>query len=300
MSTRYCGRFAPTPSGPLHFGSLVAALGSYLEAKTLGGTWRVRIDDLDPLRVAPGASDDILRTLESLGMMWDGAVLYQSDRTDAYRAALLAIAEVAPVYSCVCSRREIAAAAIAGIEGPIYPGTCRSRVALPNSAYAMRLNVRGAHVRLDDALQGPQIRDLERESGDFVLYRADGSHSFHLAAAVDDGEQAITDVVRGADLLESSARQIHLQHLLGLPTPRYVHLPVAVDRQNQKLSKQTRAQPIDAATPVSTLCRVLKFLHQPVLPGLERADLHAFWQHAIAVWQLDRVGARMQAPAPDA
>lgn len=300
MSTRYCGRFAPTPSGPLHFGSLVAALGSYLEAKTRGGTWRLRIDDLDPLRVAPGAIDGILRTLENLGMMWDGAVLYQSYRKDAYRAALHALAEVAPVYPCICSRREIAAAAIAGVEGPIYPGTCRSRVASPNSAFAMRLNVRGAHVRFEDALQGMQERDLERESGDIVLCRADGIYSFHLAAAVDDGEQDITDVVRGADLLESSARQIHIQHLLGLPMPRYLHLPVAVDKENVKLSKQTRAQPIDLTTPVSTLCAVLKFLQQRVPPGLERADLNAFWQYAVAEWQLNRVAARLQAPAPDA
>ncbi len=300
MSARYCGRFAPTPSGPLHFGSLVAALGSYLEAKTHGGTWRLRIDDLDPLRVAPGASDDILRTLESLGMMWDGAVLYQSDRTNAYRAALHAIAEVASVYPCVCSRREIAEAAIAGVEAPIYPGTCRSRVASPNSAYALRLNVQGAHVRFDDGLQGPQECDLEREAGDFVLCRVDGIFSFHLAAAMDDGEQEITDVVRGADLLESSARQIHIQQLLGLSTPRYLHLPVALDRQHQKLSKQTHARKVDVTKPVATLSRVLEFLNQPGFPELENADLRDFWKHAIAVWRLDRVGARTQAPAPDA
>jgi glutamyl-Q tRNA(Asp) synthetase len=294
----YRGRFAPTPSGPLHFGSLVAAAGSYLEAKSRGGEWRLRIDDLDALRVVPGAAASILRCLEALGFEWDGPVLYQSTRRLAYHAALHRLRRLGVVYPCACSRKEIAESALPGAEGTIYPGTCRTRLPLERPARALRFDTRGARVAFDDGLLGPQQRDLEREAGDFVLYRADGTYAFHLASAVDDGEQGITDVVRGADLLESSARQIHVLHLLGLPVPRYIHLPVAVDRNGEKLSKQTGATPVDTTRAVAVLQAVWQFLNQGTGVELEGAAVRDFWHQAIANWELPRVGRRREAPAP--
>ena len=295
--TGYCGRFAPTPSGPLHFGSLVAAAGSYLEAKSRGGLWRLRIDDLDTARVASGAVDAILTCLEALGFEWDGAVIYQSQRGSAYHAALHRLWQRRLLYPCACSRRHIAEIGPAGAEGPIYPGTCRSGLTRGRAARALRLKLAAATVSFDDGLFGTQHRDLDREAGDFVVYRSDGVYAFHLASAVDDGELGITDVVRGADLMESSARQIHVLRLLGLPAPRYTHLPVAVDRAGHKLSKQTHATAVDRSRPVSTLCAVLRFLNQSVPPGLDGAALGDFWQHAVGHWDLQRVGARWSAPA---
>ena len=297
ISAGYCGRFAPTPSGPLHFGSLVAAAGSYLEAKSRGGRWRLRIDDLDAARVAPGAVDAILTSLEALGFEWDGALIFQSRRVLAYHCALHRLWQQRLLYPCACSRRQIAGSGPAGTEGPIYPGTCRSGLPRGRAARAVRLDMAGATVIFDDALFGTQHRNLEREAGDFVVYRVDGVYAFHLASAVDDGELGITDVVRGADLLESSARQIHVLRLLGLPVPRYTHLPVAVDSRGEKLSKQTRAAAVDLSRPVPALCAVLRFLNQTVPPGLDDAALGDLWRHAIHHWDLQRIGARLWAPA---
>src|SRR5262245_7247152 len=200
---RYRGRFAPSPTGPLHFGSLVAAVGSFLEARTRGGDWLVRMEDIDPPRIAAGAAAEILRTLEACGMRWDGYVACQSTRSDAYHAALHHLRQAGRVYPCGCSRREIADSAVAGTEGPVYPGTCRGGVAPCRMARAQRLDTRGAVVAFDDAIQGRVGCDLERECGDFVLYRADGVYAYQLAVVVDDAEQGITDIVRGADLLGS-------------------------------------------------------------------------------------------------
>jgi glutamyl-Q tRNA(Asp) synthetase len=294
----YRGRFAPTPSGPLHFGSLVAAAGSYLEARSRSGEWRVRIDDLDALRIAPGATESILRCLEALGFEWDGPVLYQSTRGPAYHAALHRLRRLGVVYPCACSRKEIAESALPGVEGSIYPGTCRRNLPPGRAARALRFDTQAARVEFDDGLLGPQRRDLEREAGDFVLYRADGIYAFQLASAVDDGEQGITDVVRGADLLESSVRQIHLLRLLGLPAPRYVHLPIAIDRNGQKLSKQTGAAAIDTTRPVAVLGAVLAFLNQRTPASREAATVQEFWRQAIANWDLRRVGRCREAPAP--
>jgi glutamyl-Q tRNA(Asp) synthetase len=297
--TPYRGRFAPTPSGPLHFGSLVAAAGSYLAAKSQRGEWRLRIDDLDPPRVAPGTTDSILRCLELLGFEWDGAVMHQSARSAAYHAALHRLRELGAVYPCACTRKEISESALPGSEGWIYPGTCRRGLPPGRAARALRLEVANAKVEFDDGVLGLQRRDLAREAGDFVLYRSDGVYAFHLASAVDDGEQKMTEVVRGADLLESSARQIHLLHLLELPAPRYTHLPIALDRAGEKLSKQTHAAPIDPSRPVALLAKVLRFLGQSVPAGIERAALSEFWRHAIEHWDVRRVGRRLQAPAPE-
>ena len=285
MNPHYRGRFAPTPSGPLHFGSLVAAAGSYLEAKSNGGEWHVRIDDLDPPRVAPGATDAILRCLEALGFQWDGAVTFQSLRRDAYHAALHQLTAHGLVYPCGCSRKDLAEAALIGSEGPVYPGTCRTAMSRGRAARALRLRTAGAQVKFEDGFLGWQECDLEREAGDFVLYRADGVFSFHLAAAVDDAEQGMTDVVRGADLLESSARQIYVLKCLGLPAPHYAHLPIAVDARGEKLSKQTHAAPLDLAHPVAEIVRALRFLDQPPPEASSADNVHAVWEWATRNWR---------------
>ena len=296
--TRYRGRFAPSPTGPLHFGSLVAAVGSFLEARTRGGDWLVRMEDLDPPRVAPGAAEDILRALQACGLERDGAVVWQSARSDAYHAALHRLRQGGRVYPCVCSRREIADSAIAGSEGPVYPGTCRAGIAAGKSARALRLSTQGGTIEFDDAVQGRVAHDLERDSGDFVLYRADEVYAYQLAVVVDDAEQGITDVVRGADLLGSTPRQIYLQGLLGLLPQRYAHLPVAVNAAGEKLSKQTFATPLDASRPLPALVAALDFLGQQPPPELARGTLREFWDWALKNWNFARVPRARTAQAP--
>jgi glutamyl-Q tRNA(Asp) synthetase len=295
---KYRGRFAPSPTGPLHFGSLVAALGSFLEARAHGGEWLVRMEDLDPPRVVPRAADEILRALEACGMQWDGAVVCQSARNDAYHAALHRLRQAGRVYPCGCSRREIADSALAGMEGPVYPGTCRGGVSRSRKPRAQRLDTSGTTVEFDDALQGRILCRLDREYGDFVLYRADGVYAYQLAVVVDDAEQGITDVVRGADLLGSTPRQIYLQQLLGLHQPRYAHLPVAVSERGEKLSKQTLAAPVDAARPLPALVAALTFLGQQPPRDLARATLTDFWTWAEKNWKPNRVPRVASAPAP--
>lgn len=285
----YRGRFAPSPTGPLHFGSLVAAVGSYLETRTRGGVWLVRIEDLDPPRVVPGSAEAILRALDACGMQSDGAVICQSTRRDAYHAALHRLRQRGRIYPCACSRREIADSAIAGIEGYVYPGTCRTGLPPATAARALRVDTRGAAIEFDDAVQGRMAQNLETEIGDFVLYRADQVFAYQLAVVVDDEEQGITHVVRGADLIDSTVRQIYLQRLLGLPTPQYAHLPVAVNWAGEKLSKQTLAPPVDAARPLPALLDVLKFLGQQPPAALAGASLAEYWEWAIAHWRIERV-----------
>jgi glutamyl-Q tRNA(Asp) synthetase len=292
----YRGRFAPTPSGPLHFGSIVAALGSYLEARTHGGEWHVRIDDLDPPRVVPGAADDILHCLEALGFEWDGEVVWQSQRDAAYHAAFHRLRTLGLAYPCACSRREIAEVARNGAEGPVYPGTCRRGMPASRAARAWRMRTDGATVHFDDGVLGPQVHDLQHDGGDFVLYRADHVYAFHLAAAVDDHEQGMTHVVRGADLLESSARQLWLLERMALPAPQYAHLPVAVDAHWKKLSKQTRARPVDPARP-DTLWHALAFLGQRPPAALAGAATPEVWGWARSNWRLQHVPKCTMLPA---
>jgi glutamyl-Q tRNA(Asp) synthetase len=294
----YRGRFAPSPTGPLHFGSLVAAAGSFLEARTRGGSWLVRMEDLDPPRVAPGATNEILQTLRACGMEWDGTVVNQSTRTDAYHAALHRLREMKRVYPCACSRREIADSAVAGIDGPVYPGTCRAGLPPGKSARALRIDTRDAMIAFDDAVQGRIAHDLERELGDFLVYRMDDVYAYQLAVVVDDAEQGITNIVRGADLLGSTPWQIYLQQLLGLPQPRYAHLPVAVDEKGEKLSKQTFAMPLDARDPRPALAGALAFLGQRPPRELGRAPLKELWDWALKNWDLARVPRARSAPVP--
>lgn len=260
--TRYVGRFAPSPTGPLHFGSLVAALASYLDARAARGRWVLRMDDLDLERNEPGAADAILRALERLGLEWDGPVLYQSARLARYCEVLDDLARRGFTYPCGCTRKELEDSALAIDGARIYPGTCRRGLPLGKRARAVRLRTHDAPIAFHDAIQGWIEQRVEREVGDFVLLRADGVFAYQLAVAVDDVDQGISHVVRGADLLDSTARQIHLQRLLGARTPRYAHVPVAMSAAGEKLSKQTGARPLDLSDPQAELARARRFLGQ--------------------------------------
>jgi glutamyl-Q tRNA(Asp) synthetase len=287
------GRFAPSPTGPLHFGSLVAAVGSWADARAHGGEWLVRMEDLDPPREVPGAADRILRTLAALGLEPDGPVMRQSARGDAYRAALDRLRDRGRLFACGCTRREIADSGLAGADGGlVYPGTCRNGPPPGRAARALRVRVDDAAIAFDDAIQGELRQDLARDVGDFILLRADGHHAYQLAVVVDDAAQGITDVVRGADLIDSTPRQIFLQRLLGLPTPRYLHLPVAANAAGEKLSKQAGAPAIDPAHPTRALVAALRFLGQPPPDELERADARTVLDWAAANWDRARIPRR--------
>jgi glutamyl-Q tRNA(Asp) synthetase len=246
------GRFAPSPTGSLHFGSLVAAVGSWLDARARAGAWLVRIEDIDPPREVPGSAEDIVATLAAFGMQPDEPVVFQSARTPAYQAAFEQLQRLDRVFPCWCSRSDLAASSGVHRGACIAPRNARRRP-------AWRVRAPAVDVAFDDAVLGRQSRNLAAD-GDFVVLRADGWFAYQLAVVVDDAHQAVTDVVRGADLAESTPRQIHLQQLLGLPTPRYAHLPLVVDRHGRKLSKQDRAHPVDRDDPLPALRSALAFL----------------------------------------
>jgi len=294
----YRGRFAPSPTGPLHFGSLVAAVGSYLDARHHGGEWLVRIEDLDPPRVIPGAADDILRTLEALGLNWDEPVVCQSRRSRHYAAALRDLEARKLIYPCACSRKEIADSTVGTVSGNVYPGTCRRGLPPGRSARALRVRVDAAEIQVTDRLQDRLYCRLETDTGDFVVRRADRLIAYQLAVVVDDAAQAVTHVVRGADLYDSTARQIHLQRLLGYPAPAYLHLPVAVNDSGEKLSKQTRASGIAPETAHKALIDALEFLRQPLPDSPAEASRDELLAWAIAHWDVNRIPACRQLPAP--
>jgi glutamyl-Q tRNA(Asp) synthetase len=261
----YVGRFAPSPTGPLHFGSVVAALASFLDARHQGGRWLVRMEDVDETRCNPTWADTILRQLEALHLDWDGAVMVQSQRKDAYEAALDSLRSAGHLYGCDCSRREIGDSALQGIDGPVYPGTCKGK-GKAGPGLAWRVQVDQVPIEFVDAIQGSQCQQLARDIGDFVLKRRDGLHAYQLAVVVDDHDQGVSHIVRGADLLASTPRQIHLQRLLGFKPCEYSHLPVAVNEAGQKLSKQTLAPAVEPEAGVAILNQCLAFLGQPVWP----------------------------------
>ena len=290
VGTAVCGRFAPSPTGPLHFGSLVAALGSLLDARRRGGRWLVRIEDLDTPRNTAGAVDSILGDLERCAMHWDGEVMHQSRRTEAYAEALERLANRGWTFACGCSRRDLV--------GGIYPGTCREGIPEGRAARSVRLRVPAARIQFHDAIQGPAGQSLDGEVGDFVVLRADGIVAYHLAVVVDDAEQRISDVVRGCDLIDSTPRQILIQRALGIPTPEYAHLPVAVDANERKLSKQNLARPIAAHPPGSVLVDALRFLGQSPPRELARARATEVISWAVSCWDRTRVPRRRSAPAP--
>lgn len=282
------GRFAPSPTGPLHFGSLVAAVGSFLDARSQGGKWLVRMEDIDTPRVRAGAADTILQQLECFGFAWDGPVLYQSGRTEAYRESLRKLREAGLVYPCVCTRK--------AMESGRYPGTCRNRkIETTEERASWRVRVNDEPVRFTDRLQGAQEERLSETCGDFVVLRADGITAYQLAVVVDDAMRGISDVVRDADLLDSTCRQIYLQSALGLQRPGYLHLPVAVNAAGEKLSKQTRAQAISCRNAGAELWRALAFLGQRPPADLAHASVNTVWQWAFENWDVLRIPATLSA-----
>jgi glutamyl-Q tRNA(Asp) synthetase len=283
-----CGRFAPSPTGPLHFGSLVAALGSCLEARARGGRWLVRMEDVDQPRCKSAHAKAILATLDAFGFSWDGAVMVQCTRSERYREIFEQLKALGAVYPCGCARSELAGAPLGSDGAPVYPGTCRTGLASGRSARAWRLRLEG-DVAFDDLVQGRQHQHLLRDVGDCVVLRADGLFAYQLAVVVDDADQGVDHVVRGADLIHSTARQIYLQRLLGLPTPQYAHLPVAVDAAGAKLSKQTLAAPLDVRNPAPALFAAAAFLGQNPPPELRRLASTDFWIWAQAHWNLNQV-----------
>lgn len=277
------GRFAPSPTGPLHFGSLVTALASYLDARSQGSHWLVRMEDLDTPRCVPGAAGAILRTLEAHALVWDGDVLYQSRRTAAYREALEQLQRSDLAYPCGCTRKEVEETGASR-----YPGTCRAGLRQGRFARAWRLRTTDQLTLFTDHIQGPQQENVERIAGDFILLRADGIFAYQLAVVVDDAWQGITDIVRGSDLLDSTARQMLLQDYLHYQRPTYAHLPVALNEHGQKLSKQNLAPAINDRDASNNLRRALRFLGQ--------ADPPPELQHAAEIlrfatdhWNLDNV-----------
>jgi glutamyl-Q tRNA(Asp) synthetase len=282
----YVGRFAPSPTGPLHFGSLLAAVASYLEARQNNGRWLIRIDDIDPPRAQVGANEMILTALEAYGFEWDGPVIYQSESEPLHRRAIQELLDKGIAYRCGCSRRDLADAP-RGSLGTIYPGNCRTGTTATD--VAIRVRTSNEAIEFDDGLQGPQSQQLESESGDFVILRRDNLIAYQLAVAVDDDLEGVTDIVRGLDLMDSTARQICLQKYLGLKTPRYQHIPVAVHPDGSKLSKLTGAPgiPIDSAGRV--LFDALNALLQDPPVELSDATLPEIWSWAKANWQINRL-----------
>ncbi|GGX12146.1 glutamyl-Q tRNA(Asp) synthetase [Pigmentiphaga litoralis] len=282
----YVGRFAPSPSGPLHQGSLVAALASYLDARAHGGQWLLRMEDLDTPRVVPGAADRICQQLQGYGLHWDGPVMVQSARDTVYRDAFDGLIREGHIYGCGCTRKEIADSVLRRDghlpEGEIpYPGTCAHGLPPGRHARAWRVRVPPGVVRLDDRWVGPQAQDVAAEVGDFVLLRADGLWAYQLAVVVDDAAQQVTDVVRGADLLASTPRQRVLQRLLGLPEPRMMHVPVVTNGDGQKLSKQTGATALDPAHALDGLRAAGAHLG---LGDIVREDVPGWLAEATRVW----------------
>ena len=290
-SAPYIGRFAPSPTGPLHLGSLISALASYLDARSVGGQWLLRIEDLDPPRETPGASDAIIHCLHSHGLEWDGEILYQNQRSAAYDGATRTLLESRQAFYCDCSRRDIHDA------GGIYPGTCRHRHLTASDNAAVRLKTTPGSIRFTDRLQGDYAQDVADTIGDFVIRRRDGLYAYQLAVVVDDIYQGITDIVRGSDLLDSTPRQITLQHLLGVPTPRYLHVPVLTNAAGEKLSKQTFAAAIDDNRAIDNLRFALGFLGQDVPTG--STTLPRLLNHAISHWRPAGIPARLAMATPE-
>ncbi|QJD60283.1 tRNA glutamyl-Q(34) synthetase GluQRS [Pseudomonas sp. gcc21] len=284
----YVGRFAPTPSGHLHFGSLLAALASYLDARHHDGRWLVRIEDLDQPRNMPGATDHILSTLESYGMAWDGDILHQSRNLERYSDLLHSLIERGEAYYCDCSRKLIME------QGGLYPGFCRTRALPAGSDHAIRVRVPDQQLRVSDRLQGTFSQNLASDVGDFVVRRRDGIVAYQFAVVVDDIDQGITDIVRGADLLDSTPRQLWLYHLLDATPPCYLHIPLIMRRQGEKLSKRLASEPIETGHAPATLFRALTALGQQPPHTLRNAPVSEQLAWAAPHWQPQRLPAVQQ------
>ena len=283
----YIGRFAPSPTGPVHFGTLVAAVASYLRARSLQGRWLLRIEDVDTLRKVDDADTRIIQTLERLGFEWDGDIVYQTSRNQAYEQALSALRQADLVFPCRCTRKQLMRET--GVWSPVYPGTCYASKAWDEPDHSVRLRVSDETIAYEDVVYGAQQENVANSVGDFVIRRRDGLFAYQLAVVVDDAWQGVTEVVRGTDLMESTARQIYLQRCLGLPTPAYLHVPVAVDAQGNKLSKSDGSARIDDSDAIPMLNRALAFLGQS---EIDADDLGSFWRQAITQWDTDRIPKR--------
>ncbi len=283
---RYVGRFAPSPTGPLHFGSLVAAVASYLQARANDGLWLLRIEDIDPPREQPGASKAIIDSLEHYGFEWDGDVIFQSESRAAHEAALASLIDRNLAYRCQCSRRDLADAP-RGALGVIYPGTCRN--GCDSDDAAIRLLTNDSEVAFDDLLQGRIAQHLESESGDFIIRRRDGLIAYHLAVVVDDEVQGVTEIVRGIDLMDSTPRQIWLQQLLGYRTPTYAHIPVITHADGDKLSKLTGAPGLSLHDVEKTLVEALGALQQEPPADLAQSTREEIWSWAVKNWELGKI-----------
>lgn len=284
----YRGRFAPTPSGPLHMGSLFTALASYLQARSQGGRWLLRIDDLDGPRNVRGADSIILRQLESHGLEWDEAPRYQSSHAQEYRDALGTLSQQQLLYPCVCTRAELAQTSIAGPDGPVYAGTCRKGT-VSAGKHSLRMRVTDDSLAFVDLFLGQQTRHLPTEIGDFVIQRSDGILGYQLACAVDEAAQGISEVIRGSDLLDSTFRQLHVQKLLKLPHARYGHLPLLVWPDGKKLSKQNHAEPIDALGASANLLQCLTALGQKPPDSLAGSAAQEVLDWGIKHWQPSQI-----------
>ncbi len=280
----YKGRFAPTPSGPAHLGTMLAAIGSYLQARSQGGEWHIRIDDIDPPREVAGSADSILKSLGTYGLEWDGTVVYQSQRHAEYEAALQRLLASDLAYHCGCSRREIEPLAKTGPNGMIYPGTCRDGLSADKQARAIRLRTHDEVITVHDEIQGDYSLNIENEVGDFVIRRADGLYAYHLATVVDDALDGFTEIVRGQDLLSITPQQIYLQRSLDYPTPNYMHLPLLVDENDKKLCKRFGAAAIDDMPPADVLRLIFTSLGLPADDDMIHTNHTERWQWAISNW----------------
>ncbi len=291
----YVGRFAPSPTGPLHFGSLIAAVASYCDVKANSGKWLVRIEDLDKPREMKGAADNILRTLEAFGFAWDDEVVYQSQHAKFYAKALNVLQNKQLIYPCTCTRKEIADSGNAlGIDGVIYPKTCLKNAPVTNTHAAYRIITLDKNITFLDEIQGEITQNLAHDVGDFILKRADSLFAYQLAVVVDDAAQGVTHVVRGADLLDSTPRQIYLQQLFGFATPHYAHIPIASNLRGEKLSKQTLAKAIFPEAAPMLVFEALAFLGQNLPKETKNTRLDEIWHWAINNWDLSKVPKRRQ------
>ena len=292
----YVGRFAPSPTGPLHIGSLATAVASFLHARQSAGSWLVRIEDIDPPREIRGAAEDILRTLEAYELFWDGAPIFQSARRAVYDEACSRLLSNGLAFRCSCTRSALRADGD-GPAGP-YPGTCRQRTS-QSGATAVRVRVADRSVvSFDDGLQGPIETQLDQATGDYVIWRRDGLPAYHLAVVIDDADEHVTTVVRGVDLLDSTAVHLHLQATLGLPSPAYVHLPVVVNAEGHKLSKQTGAAPIGRWNTSATAATVLELLGARVPAELRGALPRELWSWAMTAWRIEELRGRRTLALP--
>lgn len=283
--THYRGRFAPSPTGPLHLGSLYTALASFLQARSQQGQWLIRIDDLDTPRNVAGAAADILNTLETFGLTWDEEVFYQSQHLQTYQAFIEQLIQQKQIYPCTCSRKDLAA--FHTEHGFIYPGFCRDKTVVPNEPYALRLKTEPVEIGFEDFLQGYVAHNIAKQHGDFVIKRKDEIIAYQFAVVIDDCLQGITEIVRGFDLLDSTPQQIYLHQLLGLHPPAYMHVPILTDAHGQKLSKQSYAQAVDKNNPGATLFYLLTLLKQQPPIELQDAAVEELLSWGIANWRIE-------------